>query len=248
MIFKLIAKILAVPFVADYLIKRAQRTPYFHLPGYMDRWWLFNGYAPGTHKTKWWRFPWSIRIHHILRADHGRDHHDHPWNARTFILKGAYLETRGKEGGVLSDGSYIRHAGDTASLKFEEFHRIEEVSYGGVWTLFVCGPFLGDWGFWRDGRKIPHRQYFEMEAESKPFEIEAEEEEAPTSGTAVTQWFDMSQPPVHVGLYERYHGEGTTLCDWWDGENFRYSDESGDICEIPRYWRGRALKAEGELS
>ena len=31
--------------VADYLIGRATRTPYFNLPGYMDRDWLFNAYS-----------------------------------------------------------------------------------------------------------------------------------------------------------------------------------------------------------
>ena len=150
----LLGRILIIPRVTSWLIKRAQRTPYFHLDGYMERWWLLNPYDQETHivKHKW--FPWSIRIHHILREDYDRALHDHPWNARTFILHGWYREVREE------DGEWIRRcAGDTARLNFGEFHAIREVSDGGVWTLFITSRFQGSWGFKVDGKKIPHREY-----------------------------------------------------------------------------------------
>lgn len=169
----LVAKVVAIPTVAGYLIKRAQRTPYFHLEGYMNRWWLFNPYGNNTevadgkrHEAK---YPWlpSIRIHHILREDFARDMHDHPWDARTIILKGAYLEERLVENHIpfwedvvdTYTECYTRLRGDTATLKFGEFHNITSVSLGGVWTLFITWKYMGTWGFWVNGHKVPWREY-----------------------------------------------------------------------------------------
>ena len=148
----MIGRLLARPAVAQWLWRRAQRTPYLHLAGYMERWWLFNGYDQ-PHYRAW--LP-SIRMHHILRADNERHLHDHPWNARTFILKGNYLEER-------QDGVFVlRVPGDTATLKFGEYHRIASVSTGGVWTLFVTWRKQGTWGFLVDGQKVPHREYLQQ--------------------------------------------------------------------------------------
>ena len=98
--WRILAKVLARPAVADWLIARAKLTPYQHIMSadgtemYMGRWWLFNPYSRETHKSRFWWCPWSFRIHHILREDADRDLHDHPWNARTIILRGWYTEQR----------------------------------------------------------------------------------------------------------------------------------------------------------
>ena len=150
---KLIAFFLSRRRVTDWLIRRAQHTPYTHLEGYMERWWLLNPYDNRTYGTKHPWFPFSARIHHILREDFDRHLHDHPWNARTFILRGWYDEIR-------EDGRLIRRErGDTARLNFGEFHAIREVSPGGVWTLFITSRYRGTWGFKVDGKKIPYREY-----------------------------------------------------------------------------------------
>lgn len=158
--WRVIAAIVSLPFIADYLIRRALRTPYFHLPDYMNRWWLFNAYSSDTtlpegERGKLKRFRWlpSIRIHHILREDRADHPHDHPWNARTIILYGHYLECRpGQQ-------SRLRAAGDTAAIRFGEFHHIARVSPGGVFTLFITWRYCGGWGFLVDGVKVPWRQY-----------------------------------------------------------------------------------------
>lgn len=157
MIWKLIAKVCAQPVVAEWLIKRAQKTPYVHIYGkdgsmYMGRWWLFNPYPHLEEKRENW-FPISIRIHHIQKKDDDRHLHDHPCNARTIILKNCYTEVR--EGGV----RYFRFAGDTAKLKFGEYHRITFVPPEGVWTLFITGKYQGTWGFLVDGVKVQWRKY-----------------------------------------------------------------------------------------
>lgn len=163
--WKLLAKLVSIPSVANYLIERSKRTPYFDLEGYMERWWLFNPYqadpvtgSRGNRKIRW--LP-AVRVHHILRADDARDLHDHPWNARTIILKGWYAERRITA--LVHDSvvvqQYLRETGDTQSINFGEYHSIDGVSQGGVYTLFFTWDYVGMWGFLVDGVKVPWQQY-----------------------------------------------------------------------------------------
>jgi hypothetical protein len=122
---------------------------------YMYRWWLFNPYPTGNDGAgrRWGDWLPSIRIHRIMREDRDRHLHDHPWNARTFILRGGYEEERPGQAFIL------RQPGDTARLSYGQYHRINKVSDGGVWTLFVTGKKRGTWGFKVDGKKVPWRMY-----------------------------------------------------------------------------------------
>lgn len=186
MIWKLVAHIISRPIVANWLIRRAKRTPYQHITSadgssvYMGRWWLFNAYpgAYGDHPQPR-HIPWlpSVRIHHICRADQDRDLHDHPWNARTIILKGWYREERLFSGmsdaeacSAVSLGNYRpgigeleRTAGYTGRLMFGQYHRISKVPDDGVWTLFITGRKRGTWGFLVDGEKVPWRTYLGLD-------------------------------------------------------------------------------------
>jgi hypothetical protein len=167
-IWTIVARVVARPAVAGWLIRRAQRTPYSPIVKdgelYMERFWLFNAYpdtgASGADRKRW-QFPISIRIHRIVLPDQDRDLHDHPWNARTLILRGFYKEERRIEDGLAY--RIWRNTGDTAALKFGEYHRITEVSPGGVWTLFVTGKYRGTWGFMVDGAKVQWRRYLGIE-------------------------------------------------------------------------------------
>jgi hypothetical protein len=154
MFWKIIAWVVSRPAIADRIIRYADRHPYKHLPGYMNRGWILNPYDQKTHRAKYNWIPFSVRIHHILRADKGRHLHDHPWNARTIILRGAYREVR------LNGSQFTRVCGDTARLNFGEYHKIQWVS-GGVCTLFITGRYKGVWGFLVKGKKVPHYEYDE---------------------------------------------------------------------------------------
>lgn len=174
--WRLLAKLLARPAIANWIITRAQRTPYLHIMSadggetYMGRWWLFNAYDNETRKRQLWWFPWSIRVHHIMRPDQDRDLHDHPWNARTVILRGWYVEERRHfwTVGGHTDVEWRRDAGQTATLDHGEYHRIDQVSPDGVWTLFITGNYKGSWGFMVDGIKVPYRTYLEESTKKKP--------------------------------------------------------------------------------
>lgn len=172
--------------VRDWLITRAMRTPYTHITApddpndvYMYRYWLFNPYpdfSSGQGLSWWRRLLPSIRIHRIMRADSDRHLHDHPWNARTIILHGWYEEQRYGPGftsallrkylledrrnferHTLTERSYF--AGDTAKIKFNEFHRISAVPSHGVFTMFITWRYRGVWGFDVRGHKVPWREY-----------------------------------------------------------------------------------------
>lgn len=168
--WKCFARVVSLSPIANYLIGKAQSTPYAHLDGYMDRFWLFNRYSEiGKHDVIPVKYSWlpSVRIHHILREDYARDMHDHPWDARTIILKGDYDEDRMISYERMGDlewtqiKEYHRRKGDTATLNFGEYHNITRVSKGGVWTMFITYGYRGTWGFWVNGKKIPHGEYVE---------------------------------------------------------------------------------------
>jgi len=171
----------------DRLIAYAKRTPYSDLGDYMGRYWVFNAFEDqrGNRIDRNWLMnnvvP-SARIHHIQRPDGDRHLHNHPWNAQRIVLRGWYTEElEGTNENIwrwLKGGSdlFIRdwsssqalvnrtlRAGDTAPLRAGEFHRISEVSEGGVWTLFITGRWRNPWGFkMDDGSFMQWRDYLAM--------------------------------------------------------------------------------------
>jgi hypothetical protein len=172
----MLARFFARPAVTDWLIRRAMRTPYFHITSadgqdvYMERYWLFNPYPPNSDGAgrRWGDWMPSVRLHKIMREDQDRHMHDHPWNARTFILRGWYREERERRVCGMSNWTptypVLREPGDTARLNFGEYHRIVQVSEGGVWTLFITWRKRGTWGFLVDGKKVPWRAYLGIDA------------------------------------------------------------------------------------
>jgi len=152
---------------------------------YMLRFWLFNPYGlqsetrRTTERTTTtparWRWLPSIRLHCILRPDQDCHLHDHPWNARTIVLWGSYVEERpselfGERGETYSmhytaDGFmrprevFTRNTGYTGRLLYGQYHRLASIPSGHVWTLFFTWRERGEWGFDVDGTKVPHREY-----------------------------------------------------------------------------------------
>lgn len=186
LIWQLAARLLSRPAVAAYLVERAWRTPYTDIRSddgseiYMRRGWLFNPYGRGADGEQLpARFSWlpSVRIHHICRPDQDRDLHDHPWNARTVVLRGWYSEERlwtaltDREAASADDTGldnvdcavFYRVPGYSGRLLFGQYHRISAVSPGGVFTLFITWRKRGTWGFLVDGHKVPWRTYLGLQ-------------------------------------------------------------------------------------
>jgi len=169
---RIIARIVVKPMIRDWLIAVAQRTPDEHIMSpdrqqvYMYRYWLFNEIDRKTHKRKYWFIPFSLRIHHIVMPDLDRHLHDHPFNARTWVLRGGYEEIRPAESTLIDPNwnrdklvEYQRLRGDTTTLGFEKFHKISYLYGGEAWTLFAFGRYIGPWGFLVAGRKLTRREY-----------------------------------------------------------------------------------------
>lgn len=164
LLWRLAAFIVSRRPVADYLISRAQRTPYYPITArggddlYMDRWWLLNPYekdAAGNQLPARLRWLPSIRVHHIVRPDDDQHEHNHPWVARSIILRGGYLEERREE----YQGARMRVRGYTQPIAPSVCHRITEVSQFGAYTLFFTWGESQGWGFNVDGRIVPWREY-----------------------------------------------------------------------------------------
>lgn len=167
---RLIGSILIKPAIRDRLIAIAQRDPDLHIMSpdgqqvYMYRYWLFNKIT--NFKRKYWFIPFSLRIHHIVMPDLDRHLHDHPFNARTWILKGGYDEVRASVPLDLYSGDramfeYTRLVGDSTTLGFEQYHKITKLHGGEAWTLFMFGRYLGSWGFLVNCRKVKRAEYEE---------------------------------------------------------------------------------------
>lgn len=151
------ANCLAHTRLGNWVVSYAQRTPYKHIIKdkklYMGRWWVFNRYDQNGKRYKC--LP-SLRVHLIAGPDKTRHLHDHPWDARTFVLNGGYTEVV-----LMPDGSlkeYKRRKGYTGKIGYGKYHTITAVEPN-TYTLFVTYRHRGEWGFLVNNRKIPHYMY-----------------------------------------------------------------------------------------
>lgn len=134
--------------IVNWIIERAKKTPYFHLEGYMERYWLVQ-------PRRW--LPFSVRVHHILRSDDDRHLHDHPWSYATIILRGGYTEVTSRD----KDGKWYG-VGNILFRGWRHFHRLIVPPGATAWTLFIMGPYRHRWGF-----KIPYTEYLSQEQVEK---------------------------------------------------------------------------------
>ncbi len=91
----------------------------------------------------------NVRLHHILKSDL-QDLHDHPWDYRTEILDGSYVE-------VTERGEAEFVVGDVLTRPARAAHRL--VVEAPVWTLFHFGRFRRRWGYHTPEGWVHHRAY-----------------------------------------------------------------------------------------
>ena len=111
---------------------------------YLTRYYLF------LKERKW--FPFNIFLHNFHKGDPD-DLHDHPWPYCTIILKGGYWEHQPVGERKWRAPGTIRFAGSRS------LHRVELEPGTDVWTLFIPGPAVREWGFIDKGEWKQHEQY-----------------------------------------------------------------------------------------
>ena len=126
MIFDRIARrLIAVSYrrPPDFVIGRSDAP-------YLRRWWLVP-------RNRWC----NVYLHQFLRSDDDRALHDHPWAFNvSVLLSGDYIEHTPAGSCRLTRGAIKLRAGPAP-------HRIELINDNHVWTLFVTGPKVREWGF-----------------------------------------------------------------------------------------------------
>lgn len=145
--------------LTDWLLNRASHHPYYHLEGYMNRYWIKKP-EPYPHNEKI-----GIRLHEILSSDSDRHFHDHPWWNISVILRGQYLEETPAD--QFQHPAYdrthkefsLRRAGDVVVRGANTRHRIHLIGDKPVVTLFIFGREEQDWGFFTHDGKIGHQEY-----------------------------------------------------------------------------------------
>ena len=110
---------------------------------YLTRYYLF------LKDRKW--FPFNVFLHNFHKGDLD-DLHDHPWPYFTLILRGGYWEHT-------VSGKHWRSPGHFRINTPRSLHRIELEPNTDVWTLFIPGPKLREWGFIRKGEWVESQQY-----------------------------------------------------------------------------------------
>jgi hypothetical protein len=116
------------------------------------------GGADRPYLKRWWIVPFNrlfkVYLHQFLRSDDDRALHDHPWFNISILLRGSYIEHT-------PNGAHRRRAGDIVVRPARAAHRIELIEDAPVWTLFITGPNVRQWGFycpngWRHWRDFTH--------------------------------------------------------------------------------------------
>lgn len=107
-------------------------------------------------KTPWF----SIWIHGIYAPDEDKHLHNHPWDFKSIVLKGKYIEET-------ENGNIIQYPVKYNSRNGEDFHKIKKLISESVYTLFISTPIKRDWGYKVDGIFIKHDDYRKLKNESK---------------------------------------------------------------------------------
>ncbi len=115
------------------------------------------GGAASPYLLRWHLLPrnplCNLYLHRFLRSDDDRALHDHPWVSASLILSGGYIEHRPTGPRWLLPGDLVVRGARSA-------HRValrRDADSCPVWTLFLTGPRVREWGFhcpggWRHWR------------------------------------------------------------------------------------------------
>jgi hypothetical protein len=104
-----------------------------HDDPYMTRWHLIKTPIGGLY------------LHKMSRPDRRPICHDHPWNFRSLVLRGGYVEMRLDPFTRQIKANTIRRYNRMRAL---DAHYIVELLRPTTWTLVVVGRQVRTWGYW----------------------------------------------------------------------------------------------------
>lgn len=120
------------------------------------------GGAEHPYLLRWWLIPrnplFNVYVHKFLRSDDDRALHDHPWLFNcSILLDGMYWEHTPRGIRLLWSGDWKFRWGP-APHRVELMKPLGRSNPAPVWTVFVTGPRIREWGFhcprgwvhWRD--------------------------------------------------------------------------------------------------
>lgn len=101
---------------------------------YLRRWYLIP-------RNRWF----NVYLHHFRHSDDERALHDHPYINASILLRGRYIE-------VTPKGRFLRRPGAVYCRRADALHRVELLNDQDgkprpVWTVFITGPRIREWGF-----------------------------------------------------------------------------------------------------
>ena len=102
-------------------------------------------------KTRWG----SIWLHAIYKADQDKHLHNHPWDFKSIVLKGSYIEQT-------SLGNKRQYPGKINVRNGEGYHKILEMISPVVYTLFFVSKPKRQWGYRVAGEFVDHETYREI--------------------------------------------------------------------------------------
>lgn len=116
---------------------------------YLRRWYVLP-------RAPWPIWPMGAYLHQIMRSDDERALHNHPWPNISILLRGSYDEVvperpHGFQEWMTPHVQHLhlqRHAGDIVCRRSGASHRLVIPDNKPVWSLFIVGPRIRQWGFW----------------------------------------------------------------------------------------------------
>lgn len=151
------------------LCRYAMCTPYYHLDGYMQRWWLIK--ERWIRVGKWeYQLP-AIRLHRIIKSDSDRHLHDHPRKSISLILQGEYLEVfpylQGQPASMdqKARAVYMRKPFSFVYRNATDRHCIKLVGQV-TYSLFITWGKRREWGFHTENGWVHHLDYIDEFKES----------------------------------------------------------------------------------
>lgn len=117
-------------------------------PGYMDRWWLRYPHVKDKEDRDRLGLRIAAYLHRIKKSDDNRALHDHPWWNISILLVGNYIEhvPVDPSNPAGPSKSIVRAQGSVVIRSGKMAHRLE-VGASPVWSLFIIGPRVREWGF-----------------------------------------------------------------------------------------------------